>query len=184
MQRHHFAGKGPYSQSYGFSSSHVWVWKLDHREGWAPKNWCFWVLVLEKTPESPLESKEIKPVNPKGNQSCMLTRRTDAEAEDPLLWSLDVKSWVIGKDPDAGKDWGQEEKGRTEDEIIGWDQRLNGHEFEQTLGDSEGLGKPDVLYSTGSKRVVHNLATEQQQQRSCPSRSHQDVPVNLRQDEV
>ena len=92
MQRHHFAGKGPYSQSYGFSSSHVWVWKLDHREGWAPKNWCFWVLVLEKTPESPLESKEIKPVNPKGNQSCMLTRRTDAEAEDPLLWSLDVKN--------------------------------------------------------------------------------------------
>ena len=100
-QRQHLANKSPYSQSYGFSNSHVWMWELDHKGGWAPTNWCFWTLVLEKTLESPLVCKEIKPVNPKGNQSWILTGRTDAEAQ--LLWPPDVKSWLIGKDSDAGR---------------------------------------------------------------------------------
>ena len=98
--RHHFADKGPYSQSYGFSSSHIWIWELDHKEGWAPKNGCFWIVVLEKTLESPSDSKEIKPVNPKGNQSWIFIGRTGDEA--PLLWPPDAKSWLIRKDPDAG----------------------------------------------------------------------------------
>ena len=107
--RHHFVEKGLYSQSYCFSSSHVQVRELDHEEGWVPKNWCFQTVVLEKTLESSLDSKEIKPVNPKGNQPWTFIGRTDAEA--PILWPPDKKSWLIGKDPDAGKDWGQEEKG-------------------------------------------------------------------------
>ena len=118
-QRHHFANKGLYSQSYGFSSSHVWVWKLNHKEGWVPKSWFFWIVVLEKTLESPLESKEIKPVNPKGSQSWILIGRTDAEAEAPTLWPPDAKSWLIGKDPDAGKDRRQKEKEAVEDEMAG-----------------------------------------------------------------
>ena len=129
-QRHYTADKGPSSQSYGFSSSHVWMWELDYKESWAQTNWCFWTVVLEKTLESPLDCKEIKPVNPKGNQSWIFIRRTDAEAETPILWPPDVKSWLIGKDSDAGRDWGQEEKGMTEDEMAGWHHRLNGHEFE------------------------------------------------------
>ena len=104
-QRHHFADKGPSSQSYGFSSSHVWMWELDHEDGWAPKNWWFWVEVLQKTHQSPLDSKEIKPVNPKGNQSWIFIARTDAEAEAPGFWSSDVNSRLIGKVPDAGKNW-------------------------------------------------------------------------------
>ena len=127
-QTHYFANKGPYSQNYSFSSSHVWMWELDHKEGWALKSWCFWTVVLEKTPESPLGCK-IKPVNPKGNQSWIFTGRIDAEAEAPILWPPDAKSWLIGKDPDAGKDWRQEEKGMTEDDVTGWHHRLNGHEF-------------------------------------------------------
>ena len=103
----------PYSQSCGFSNSHVGMWELDHKEGWAPKNWCFWTVMLEKTLESPLDSKDIKPVNPKGNQAWIFVGRTDAEAEAPILCPPDAKSWLIGKDPDAGKDWGQEEKGVT-----------------------------------------------------------------------
>ena len=118
-QRHHFANKGLYSQSYGFSSSHVWVWKLNHKEGWVPKSWFFWIVVLEKTLESPLESKEIKPVNPKGSQSWILIGRTDAEAEAPTLWPPDAKSRLIGKDPDAGKDRRQKEKEAVEDEMAG-----------------------------------------------------------------
>ena len=114
----------------GFSSSHVWMWKLDCKESWAPKNWCFWTVVLEKTPESPLDCKEIQPVHPKGNQPWIFTGRTDAEAETPILWPPDVKNWLIWKDPDAGKDWGQDEKGMTEDEMVGWHHWLNGHEFE------------------------------------------------------
>ena len=110
-QRHYFANKGPSSQSYGFSSSHVWMWDLDQEDGWALKNLWFWNVVLEKTLESPLDSKEIKPVNPKGNQPWILIGRTDAEAEAPIIWPCDVKSQLIGKDSDAGKDWGQEEKG-------------------------------------------------------------------------
>ena len=105
----HFANRGLNSQSYGFSSSHVQMWKLDHKEGWAPKNWCLLIVVLEKTLESPLDSKEIKPVNPKENQSWILIGRTDAEA--PILWPPDAKSCLVGKDPDAGKNWRQEEKG-------------------------------------------------------------------------
>ena len=105
-------------QSCGFSSSHVWMWELDHQEGWVPKNWCFWTVVLEKTLESPLESKEVKLVNPKGNQSWIFIRRTNAEAEAPNLWPPDAKSWLIGKDTDARKDWRQEEKWITEDEMV------------------------------------------------------------------
>ena len=117
-QRHHFSDKGSYSQSYGSSSSHIWMWKLDQKEGWALKNSCFWAVVLESTLESPLDSEEIKPVNAKGNQSWKVIGRTDAKAETPALWPPDVKNWLIAKDPDAGKDWRQEEKGTTEDETL------------------------------------------------------------------
>ena len=113
-QRYYFANKGLSSQSYDFSSSHVWMWVLDHKESWVPKNWCFWTVVLGKTLESPMNCKEIKPVNPKGNQSWIFIGRTDAEAEAPILWPPYVKNWLTGKDPDAGKDWRQEEKGMTE----------------------------------------------------------------------
>ena len=123
--------KRPSSQGYGFSSSHVWMWELDHKESWALKNWCFWIVVSEKTLESPLDCKEIKPVNPKGNQSWIFIGRTDAEAKAPILWPPDVKNWFTGKDPDAGKDWRQEERGKTEDEMVGWHHQLDGHELSQ-----------------------------------------------------
>ena len=109
-----------------FSSSHVWIWELDYKESWGPKNWCFWTVVLEKTLESPLDCKEIHPVNPKGNQSWIFIGRADAEAGAPVLWPPDAKNWLIGKDPDAGKDWRQEEKGTTEDEMVGWCHRFYG----------------------------------------------------------
>ena len=109
-----------YSHNYGFSSSHIQMWESDHKKGWVPKNWCLWIVVLEKTPESPLDCREIKPVHPKGNQSWIFIGRTDAEAEAPLLRPPDGKNWLIWKDPDAGKDGRQEEKGMTEDEIVGW----------------------------------------------------------------
>ena len=115
--RHHFADKSLYSQSYGFSSSHLWIWELDHEESWVPKNWCFWTVVL-KILDSPLDSKEIKPVNPKGNQPWIFIGRTNAEAEALILWPPDAKSWLIGKDPDAGKDWKQKEKRVVEDEMV------------------------------------------------------------------
>ena len=117
-QRHYFANKGPSSQGYGFSSGHVWMWELDYKEGWALKNWFFQIVVLEKTLKSHLYIKEIKPVNPKGNQPWVFIGKTDAEAEAPILWPPDAKSWLIGKDSDAGKDWGQEEKGAAEDEMV------------------------------------------------------------------
>ena len=129
-QRHDFANKGPSSQGYGFSSSYVWMWELDHKWGWAPKNWCFQTVVLEKTLESALDCKKIQPDHPKGNQSWMFIGRTDAEAKTPVLWPPDGKNWLIGKDPDAGQDWRQEEKGMTEDEMVGWHHWLNRHEFE------------------------------------------------------
>ena len=132
--------KGPYSQSYGFSSSQVQMWELDHKEGWVPKNWRFRTVVLERTLENPLDCKEIKPVNPRGNQPWKFTGRTDTEAEAPILWPPDAKSWLTGKDPDAGKDWEQEEKGATEEEIVGWPHQLNGHEFDHALGVDEGQG--------------------------------------------
>ena len=129
-----------WSTSYGFSRSHVWMWESDHKEGWVPENWCFWTVVLEKTLKSSLDSKKIKPVNPKGNQTWIFIGRTDAEAEAPILWPPDVKSRLIIKDPDAGKDWRQEEKKKTEVEIVEWDYRLDGHEFEQALGVGVGQG--------------------------------------------
>ena len=128
-KRHYFANKGLSSQSYGFSSSHVWMWELDYKESWVPKNWCFWTVVLEKTFESPWDCKEIQPVHPKGNESWVFIGRTDVEAEIPIFWPPDAKSWLIWKDPDAGKDWRQEEKGMTEDEIVRWHHRLSGYGF-------------------------------------------------------
>ena len=129
-QRHHFANKGLFSQSYVFFSSHVSMWELDH-EVWVPKIWCFQTVVLEKTPESPLDCNEIKPVNLKGNQSWIFNIRTDAEADTPVLWLHDAKSWFTGKDSDAGKGRGQEKKQVTEDEMVGWHHGLNEHESEQ-----------------------------------------------------
>jgi len=129
-QRYYFANKGPSNQSYGFSSSHVWMWEPDYKESWALKNWCFWTVVLEQTLESPLDCKEIQPVHPKGNQSWIFIGRTDVEAETPILWPPAGKNWLIGKDPDAGKDWRQEEKGMTEDEMVVWHHWLNRYEFE------------------------------------------------------
>ena len=119
-QIYHFANKIPSSQSYGFSSSHVWMWELDYKECWVLKNWCFWTIVLEKTLESLLDHKEIQPVHPIGNPSWIFIGRTDAEVETPILWRPDAKKWLIVKDPDAGKDWRWVEKGMTEDEIDGW----------------------------------------------------------------
>ena len=151
MQRHHFANKSPCSQGYGFSSSHVQIWELDHKEGWALKKWCFRTVVLEKTLESPLACKEIKPVNPKENQPWIFVGKTDAEAEVPIIWPPDVKSQLIGKFSDAGKDWGQEEKGTTEDEMVGWHHQLNGYEFEQAPGDSRGERNPTCYSPWGHK---------------------------------
>ena len=132
--------KGPFSQGYGFSSGHEWMWELDYTESWALTNWSFWTVVLKKTLESPLDCKEIQPVHPKGDQSWVFIRRTDVEAETPVHWLPDAKSWLIWKDPDAGKDWGQVEKGTTEDEMAGWHHQLNGHEFGQTPGVGDGQG--------------------------------------------
>ena len=151
MHRYHFANKGLYGQSYGFSSSHIWIWKLDYKEGWAPKNWCFWTVVLKKTLESPLDGKKIKPVNPKGNQAWIFLGR--AEAETPILWPPKAKNWFIGKDLDAGKDWGQEEKGATEDDMVGWHHWLHGHEFEQTQEESEGQRSRVCHSSWGHKEL-------------------------------
>ena len=152
-QRHYFTEKGLYSQSYGFSSSHVCMWEFDVEESWAPKNWCFWTVVLEKTLESPLDCKEIRPVHPVGDQSWVFIGRTNADAETPILWPPHVKSWLTGKDPDAGRDWGQEEKGTTEDEMAGWHHRLNGHESEQILRVGDGQGGLACCYSWGRKEL-------------------------------
>ena len=130
----------------GFSNSHVWIWELDHKESWVPKNWCFWTVLLEKTLKSPLDCKEIQPVHPKGNQSWVLIGRTDAEAETPVLWPPD-------KDPDARKYWRQEEKGTTEDEMVGWHYRLIGHEFEQALGAGDGQGSLVCCSPWGRKEL-------------------------------
>ena len=158
-QRHYFANKGPSSQSYGFSSSHVWMCKLDYHESWVSKNWCFWTVVLEKTLACPLDCKEIQPAHPKGIQSWIFIGRTDAEAETPILWPLDAKSWLIWKDPDAGKDWRQE-KGMTEDKMVGRHHWLNGHGFGWTPRVGDGQGSLGVLWLMGSQRVEHDWATE------------------------
>ena len=149
------ADNGLSSQSYGVSSSHVWMWELDCKEGWALKNWCFRIVVLEKTPETPLESKEIKPVNPKGNQPWVFIGRTDAKAETPILWPPDAKNWLLGKDPDAGKDWRWEEKGMTEEEMVVCimdSMYMNLSKLWELVKD----GKPGVLQSMGLQKVWHN----------------------------
>ena len=121
-----YTNKGPSGQGYSFSSGHVWMWELDSEESRVLKNWCSWTMVLEKTLESPLDCKEIQPVHPEGDKSWVFIGRTDAEAEAPILWPSHVKSWFVGKDPDVGRDWGQEEKGTTEDEMAGWHTDLMG----------------------------------------------------------
>ena len=158
-QRHYLANKGPSSQSHGFSSSHVCMWDLEHKESWVPKNWCLWTVVLEKTLKSPLDSKEIKPVNPIRNQSWIFTGRTDAEGEAPILWPPDVKNWPIWKDPDAGKDWRQEEKGTT-----GW---VGGMASSTRwtwvwvgFGSWWWTGRPGLLQSVGLQRVRHDWEPE------------------------
>ena len=161
-QRHHFASKGPSAQSYSFSSSHIWMWEINHKQDWTLKNWCFWTVVLEKTLESPLDCKEIQPVNPKGNQPWIFIGRTDAEAEAPVLWLPDVKSQIFGKEPDVGKDWRQEEKGTTDDEVVRWHHHLNIHEFEQVLEDSNGQGSLLCCSPWGCKES--DWASEQQQE--------------------
>ena len=140
-------------ESYDFSHSHLWMWELDYKESWAPKNWCFWTVVLEKTLESPLDCKQIQPVHPKGNQSWIVIGRTDVEAETPILWPPDVKNWLIGKDTDAGKAWRQEEKGMTEDKMVGWHHWLDGHEFEQGLEIGDGLGSLVCCSPWGCKEL-------------------------------
>ena len=152
-QRYYFANKGPSSQAYGFSSGRVWMWELDYKESWVPKNWCFWTVVLEKTLESTLECKVIQPVYSKGDQSWVFFGRNDAEAETPVLWPPHAKSWLIGKDSDAGKDWGQEEKWMTENEMAGWHHRLNGREFEWTLRVGDGQGGLACCSSWGHKEL-------------------------------
>ena len=152
-QRHYFANKGPSSQGYGFSSGHVWMWELDCEESWAPKNWCFWTVVLDKALESPLNCKEIQPVHPRGDQSWVFIGRTDVEAETPVLWPPHAKSWLIWKDPDAGKDWGQEEKGTTEDEMAWRHHQFDGHEFGWTPGVGDGQGGLACWDSWGRKKL-------------------------------
>ena len=151
--------QSPSSQGYGFSSGSVWMWELDYKERWVPKNWCFWSVVLEKALESPLDCKEIQPGNPKGNQSWIFIGRTEDEA--PILWPPDARNWLIGKDPDAGKDWRQEEKGMTEDEMVGWYHWLNGCVWARS-GRWWRTGKPGGLQSMRSQRVGHDWVTEQQ----------------------
>ena len=147
----YFADKGPSSQSYGFSSSHVWMWELDYKDSWSLKNWSFWTVVLEKTLKSSLDFKEIKPVNPEGNQSQIFIGRTDAEAETLTLWPPDPKNSLTGKDPDAGKDWRQKETGMTDDGMVGWYHWLDGHEFEQAPGVDDGQGSLACFSPWGHK---------------------------------
>ena len=156
-QSHHFADKGLYSQNYGFSSSHVWIWELAHKEAWAPKNWCFWIVVVEKT----LDSKDIKAVNPKENQLWIFTGRIDVEAGASVLCPPDMSSWLIGEDPDTGKGWRQKKKGAAEDEWL--DSITNSMNIIwATSRRWWRTGKPSMLQCMGLQRVRHDLATEQQ----------------------
>ena len=156
--RHYFANKGPFSQSYAFPSSHVWRWELDYKESWVPKNWCFWTVVLEKTLESPSDCKEIQPVHPKGDQSWVFIGRTDAEGETPILWPSHAKNCLIWEDPDAGKDWRQEENAR------GWDGWMESPTQRTWVWVNSGswwwTGRPGVLQSMGPQRVGHNWTAE------------------------
>ena len=139
-QRHYFSIKIPSSEGSGFPSGHIWMWDLDYKESWAQKNWCFWTVVLEKAFKSPLDCKEIQPVHLKGDQSWVFIGRTDVEAETPILWLPDAKSWVVWKDSDVVKDWGQEKEGMAEDDMFGWHHRHNGHELGWTPGVGDGQG--------------------------------------------
>ena len=150
-QRHYFANKGPSSQSYGFSSSHVWMWELDYKEGWVPKNWCFRLMLLEKALESLLDCKDIQPVHSERYQPWDFFESNDGKAETPALWPPYAKSWLIGKDSDAGRDWGQEEKGMTEDEMAGWHHLPDGRESQWTLGVGDGQGGLACCDSWGLK---------------------------------
>ena len=162
-------------EGFGFSSGHVWMWELDCEESWVPKNWCFWTVVLEKIFESPLDCREIQPVHSKGDQSWVFIGRTDAKTETPILWPPHEKSWLIGKD--AGKDWRQEEKGMTEDEMAGWHHQLDGHEFEWTPGDGDGQGGLACCDSWGRKELdmtewlkwTELNWTEQHSKITCPT---------------
>ena len=164
-QRHYFANKCLTSQSYGFSSSHVWMWEVDYKESWALKNWCFWTVVLEKTLESPLDCKDIQPVNPKGNQSWIFIGRTDFEAETPILWPPDVKKGLIWKDPDAGKDWRWEDRGWRRMRWLDSITDSMDMAFEQALGHGEGE-ESLACCSMGSQR--YDLVTEQQDHQGSP----------------
>ena len=155
-----FANKGPSNQDYGFSTSHVWMWELDYEESWVPKSWNFWTVVLEKTLESPLDCKEIQPVHPKGDQSWVFIGRTDAKAETLVLWPPHARSWLIGKDSDAGRDWGQDKKGTTEDEMAGSHHWLEWHEFEWTPVVGDGQRGLACLQFMGSQRVGHDWVNE------------------------
>ena len=152
-QRHYFANKGLSSQGYVVSSGHVSMWQWDCEESWVLKNWCFWTVVLEKTLESPLDCKEVQPVHPKGDQPWDFFGRNDTEAETPVLWPPHEKSWLTGKDSDAGRDWEQEEKGTTEDEMAGWHHGLDGRESEWTLGVGDGQGGLACCDSWGHKEL-------------------------------
>ena len=156
------------------------MWELYRKESWVLKNWCFWTVMLEKTLESPLDCKEIKPVNPKRNQSWISIGRTDAEAEAPIFCPPDAKNWLIGKDHHPGKDWRQEEKGQTEVEMVGWHHQLNGYEFERALGRWWWTGRLGMLQSMGLQTVGHNWATEHHTLRlhhPRPSRSESSIEV-------
>jgi len=152
-QRHYFANKGPSSESYGFSSSHVWMWKLNYKESWAPKNWCFWTVMLEKTLDSPLDGKEIKLVNPKGNQPWMFTGRTDAEAKAPILWLPDMNSWKRPWCWERLKAGGERDR-TIEDAMVGWHHRLDEHEFEQAQGVGDRQGSLACCSPWGHKELV------------------------------
>ena len=168
-QTHYFANKGLSSQSYGFSSSHVRMSELDYKESWAPKNWCFWTVVLEKTLESPLDCKEVQPVHPKRNQSWIFTGRTDAETEIPILWLPDGKNWLLGKDRDSGKDLRQEEEGVTEDEMVGWHHQLDRHEIEQSpgAGDAQGSLACCSPWVTKSRTWLSNWSDGPKEENAC-----------------
>ena len=159
-QRHYSANKGPSSQSYGFSSSLVWMWKLDYKESWVPKNWFFWTVVLEKTLASPLDCKDISPVHPKGDQSWIFIGRTDTGTEALILWPPDGKNWIIGKDPDAGKVWRLEEKGTTEDEMVGWHHCLHVHELSPCTWVTPGKLQELVMDREAWYDAVHGVAKE------------------------
>ena len=161
----YFANRAPHSERNGFSSNDIWIWELNHKEGWVLKNWCLRTVVPEKTFDSPLDCKDIKQVNPKGIQPWIFTGMIDAKAGAPILWPPDAKSQLAGKNPDDGKDWRQDEKGITEDEMVGWHHRLNGHEFQQALGDGEGQGcltccSPWGLKESDTTEWLNNATTK------------------------